>query len=520
MLIREDLKSLFSKMTEFNMQSNTLKALKDYSEGKLSPENLNPNSDELPTHLGRSVDMRGRISFATSVLIKKFEWTDDEAFNSHTRRTVSKVGKLVTRIFNNNFIHSNGITNNDIEDFCGHMKSIWSGDPCEGMYIEHSVWDSYSSYNYSEAAREEEMGTLGSSCMKHDECENYMEIYTENNISVLTLKEDNDDGLCARALLWEVMTDEGKCIKFMDRIYADEQDVHEPKFIEWARRNNYTRKARQSYSCKDIFVTPNGEKKSLFIYFQVDGFNNDEYPYIDTLSYGVTTEDGNTYLCNDKNIRLIEQFIGETVEDIRYFDSTSGGYSDLEVITLLRVCERGEVTSSRELYGCDTAYVNCWDEDSVMFENAESSCDYAQDNLAYISHNNSWALKSETWDDIITRRTLILKEDRVSWREGYTLKSNLIRINGKLLSKNDCVVVYGTNHKPKVWEQDRISSLDYRQVTDISGLKRFKHECVWFERFGFISKGSKALLKAITKADDLYNDDTQRRTTNKMLTVK
>ena len=90
---------------------------------------------------------------------------------------------------------------------------------------------------YHRSAYEEESGSLGSSCMRYDRCQNYLGIYTQNSQAslLILLSEEDETKITGRAILWEMEPYEIST-KVMDRIYtiktADEQ-----LFKEWAIKN-------------------------------------------------------------------------------------------------------------------------------------------------------------------------------------------------------------------------------------------------------------------------------------------
>ncbi len=123
-----------------------------------------------------------------------------------------------------------------------------------------------------------EMGTLGSSCMKYETCQEYLDLYVEEEkISLLVIL--NEDGkIAARALLW--ILDDG--IKFLDRIYTiDASD--ETIFKQYAIKNNWLYKDKQSYTNVDnIYKNHTKHDKDLtFTCKKIYSY----YPYMDTLKF-------------------------------------------------------------------------------------------------------------------------------------------------------------------------------------------------------------------------------------------
>ena len=147
---------------------------------------------------------------------------------------------------------------------------------------------------YHKSQYEGESGSLGSSCMRYDRCQNYLGIYTNNSqVSLLVLfAEDDETKITGRAILWEMDPYE-LSTKVMDRIYtiktADEQ-----LFKEWAIANKYWFKSKQDYSeYTDFeFHKEDGEVETRQGEFSVTLDNThpksgeySAYPYMDSFKY-------------------------------------------------------------------------------------------------------------------------------------------------------------------------------------------------------------------------------------------
>lgn len=114
---------------------------------------------------------------------------------------------------------------------------------------------------YHEDKYEPRSGTLSNSCMRYDRCQDYFNIYINNGVEMLILK--NEQGkLIGRALLWE--TNEGK---YMDRIYG--KDHIQILFKKWATDNGYDLR----------FDLGSKVTKSVNVNLQ------DKFPYMDTFKF-------------------------------------------------------------------------------------------------------------------------------------------------------------------------------------------------------------------------------------------
>lgn len=141
-----------------------------------------------------------------------------------------------------------------------------------------------------------EKGSLGGSCMRYDYCQEYLDIYVKSNkIKLLTLLEDGQ--IIGRALLWTLDS-----IKIVDRIYTKDYN-DERLFKDWARKNGYHYRLRQSFEDKTLFISPNNTKEELKIKFNT-GIHIKElkhFPYLDTFTFVKISKRGEVILSNYNN---------------------------------------------------------------------------------------------------------------------------------------------------------------------------------------------------------------------------
>ena len=136
-----------------------------------------------------------------------------------------------------------------------------------------------------------EKGTLGNSCMKHEECRSYLEIYQKNPKSCSLLVYLNATGeVLGRALIWNLSKSPCKAKYFMDRIYTTfDSDVI--KFTNYADENGFMYKIRQG--CDDtesLIFKYKGSSVLGEARVELDKVKFDDYPFLDTLSYLNTKE--------------------------------------------------------------------------------------------------------------------------------------------------------------------------------------------------------------------------------------
>jgi hypothetical protein len=142
---------------------------------------------------------------------------------------------------------------------------------------------------------ENEKGTLGSSCMRYNRCQEYLDIYVENpeqcNLVVL-MSDDKDDTICGRAILWTDV--EGR--RIMDRIYTN-RTQDEQLFKEFAKKNGFYCKRNQNMSEDEPFISPEtGEHESINTKIELSVKSYDYFPYMDSFKYFY--EGSQSYLTN------------------------------------------------------------------------------------------------------------------------------------------------------------------------------------------------------------------------------
>lgn len=129
-------------------------------------------------------------------------------------------------------------------------------------------------------------GSLGSSCMRN---KSYVDFYENMGLTGLVLYDKEKTEIIGRALLWPKVMIKGKEYKLMDRIYTF-NSKDESLFKEWANKNGYIHKHRQSYDWKTSFVIDGDVVGDSLAYVELDElieeFKADSgYPYVDTFTY-------------------------------------------------------------------------------------------------------------------------------------------------------------------------------------------------------------------------------------------
>lgn len=231
-------------------------------------------------------------------------------------------------------------TDKDIEAFTNEFKSkiVLSKDKFSRF---EEVKGADIRYWYNEKRYDmRNTSTLQSSCMRYDNCGQFLSIYTENPdvCRLLILKGNTDDLIVGRALIW-TLTDG---TNFMDRIYYS-KDSNVDLFKEYAKDKGFCYKKRQISSSEDDILFDDDKlynKKELIV--KLENFSFRYYPYVDTIKY----LDKKTGILSNIHTR------GKTT----LLESTEGGGGDdCEVCEGEETieCEECNGSGKQECYNCD-----------------------------------------------------------------------------------------------------------------------------------------------------------------------
>ena len=219
----------------------------------------------------------------------------------------TSVGRIVRQILKDN---KKEFSDSDIEKFVDKFKAAWTTrklkqeekSPLRLVSGEEiKFW--YSRTNYCEETSKGK-GTLGKSCMRYSECQDYFSIYTQNpevcKMLILTETTNSEEFLRARALVWT--TDKGI---YLDRIYYT--DSSEIEILK-----NY---AKENLNCQ-IFHDSNVSVPRIQVNLTSPTDMYQSYPYMDTLCYYYTIK---------KTLFNYEVEV-DSPEDLLYIQDTEGGY--------------------------------------------------------------------------------------------------------------------------------------------------------------------------------------------------
>ncbi len=193
---------------------------------------------------------------------KASKLSDEQSPFSVKGRTEIKVGRLAKAILTNKSIlgdtdvmksltvNPSTLKDKDFEDFVNLYKASKVKIDHKFEIVKGSkILEYYDVDNYAFSER----GTLGSSCMKHEECQEYFSIYEENKSCSLLVYLNSSLEVLGRALIWKLSKSPCEAEYFMDRIYtANDSDVI--KFINYAEQNGWMYKYKQNCDSLDSLV--------------------------------------------------------------------------------------------------------------------------------------------------------------------------------------------------------------------------------------------------------------------------
>ncbi len=278
----------------------------------------------------------------------------EDLFHKLNKSDSIRIGRLVVKLielYEFKFNRNVDFTEKTIELFVNEFKSLVDikKGKLENIKIvskheilKYYLHDSYSSKN----------GTLGSSCMRYVESQDYLHLYVNNPDSVsLVIYLDDSGKILGRALLWNLL--DGN--KFMDRIYTN-SDYDVNLFIKWAKENKFLYKEDQdSYSGTLIFSPKNDYKEALRTILEVSikpiprSYSKYyKFPFLDTLkffywengllsnrptpyNYFVTLEDVNgEFLCDACEGSGVERCSSCKGSKVDCLDCNETGYIDCD----------------------------------------------------------------------------------------------------------------------------------------------------------------------------------------------
>jgi len=229
-----------------------------------------------------------QVSFLQSNKYKQISEDGDhrninELIWTSSSRNEVKIGRLIIKLAPN-------FKPTEIENFVNQYKSEYK---IMLKNIKFKIVEGIDIIKYYNGRKYDKgSGSLNKSCMRHDQCSDYMDLYLMNpdKIKMLILLDDSKDTLKGRAILWKLDTPDAW---LLDRIYTvNDSDVC--LFKKHADKNGWLFKNSQTFDA--VNVMKNGE--DVYVNMKVNiGGNFKYFPYIDTLLYYNKKDN---YLTNDE----------------------------------------------------------------------------------------------------------------------------------------------------------------------------------------------------------------------------
>lgn len=224
--------------------------------------------DSFSNYISISSSDKSKISYLTDERLSKME---EHEYWSSSKRFQAKPGGFISKIFKN--IHPT-----EVEKFSNLFKSETVKPKFTFKIVEGNSIKNY--YHYDSYASNEN-GSLGVSCMKHDNTQKLLNLYRDNSDSIkLVIMLDEYDLLMGRALLWHM-----NGIKVMDRIYTINDELLQFPFKKWATNNNYYYKSEQNWFNTLKFEQIGKPTKELKLKVELLKSDFKYYPYMDTFKF-------------------------------------------------------------------------------------------------------------------------------------------------------------------------------------------------------------------------------------------
>ena len=255
--VNPDFDNLIKSISDRDTIAKTLLSLID--------KDINTNVNYL-----KPSDKNDDMKFVNDTQVKRFIDAGQDPFDRAVNS--AKIGRTVRQILTANGI---SVTDPQIEKFVNTYKSAWDKlfkKTGEGIHVVsgEDIRDWYLEDKYVPGG-----GQLNNSCMRYEETQPFLNIYTENpDVCQLVILVDDKNRLLGRALLWKLIGGINKYGYYLDRVYT-RYDSDTEKIADWYK--DFIKATDENYKAHFIGRT-SGCK------VQLKNWNFKQYPYMDTLS--------------------------------------------------------------------------------------------------------------------------------------------------------------------------------------------------------------------------------------------
>lgn len=240
--------------------------------------NIEDLADDFVNYISFSKKDRTKISYLPKERSEGL--TEEECFLT-SKRIMVKPGGFISKVFKN-------IPEKEVEKFSTLFRSEITKPRLNFKVVEGSEIKAY--YLYSSYA-ERNGGSLHASCMKHNSCQSFLDIYSKNpDVCKMVLLFDSEEfaegdyyeqnKIVGRALLWDISGH-----KLMDRIYTINDEKYQFYFKQWATKNDYLFKTQQNWFNTKYFEKLGSDKQKIELELDLKYKSFDYVPYMDTFKF-------------------------------------------------------------------------------------------------------------------------------------------------------------------------------------------------------------------------------------------
>ncbi len=248
-------------------------------------------------------DKNDDVKFVNDTQVKRFLDAGQDPFDRATNS--AKIGRTVRQILTTNKI---SFTDQQIEKFVNTYKNSWDKKYKKTGEGFHLISGEEIRHWYLESTYVPGGGTLNNSCMRYQETQEFLNIYTENpDTCQLLILVDDKNRLLGRALLWKLIEGTGKSPYFLDRIYT-RYDNDAEKFADWFR---------DFLKAKDNSFSAHFHGRTHGCRVQLKSWKFKLYPYMDTFAI-LNYEDG-----------VLVTYDGEDRKKLQYHIQNTGGHPNV-----------------------------------------------------------------------------------------------------------------------------------------------------------------------------------------------
>lgn len=194
----------------------------------------------------------------------------------------------------------------DIEKFVNKFVAYQRENRVSESTVMKEVKGEEIKFYYHKDNYKKQKGTLGNSCMRHEYCQEFLNIYCQNPDKVSLIVLLDEDKVVARAILWSLESRK----KLLDRCYSI-MDYDQVRYENLAKKNDW-----YYYKGGQIFYKDSVVDATLYV--RLDEHDFESYPYVDTLKIYDRYEG-----------TLSNKLMGDP-DDARVLSDTEGEWSDYE----------------------------------------------------------------------------------------------------------------------------------------------------------------------------------------------